>query len=214
MLRFGDVICIEGLLNFCDNIFAVLSVFLILQRKTVFLIRISYFEGQICFNFSGEFQLQIRFWRQPRDAVEYLFHGSWVRLFGIGDLKATEWENHQSITSADVIILQQSGNDVSGHPRRGNNTEPMGDTVRIIKETMDFLKNNGKLGIVTTIISRRCAEVPIDLMNQRLGKKFVRRVIVFVSTGSESDDGVNLAGNCYQQLLDKIQNYCIQNSYT
>ena len=79
---------------------------------------------------------------------------------------------------------------------------------------MDFLKNNGEVGIVTTSISRRCAEVPIDLMNQRLGKKFVRRVIVFVSTGSESDDGVHLTGNSYQQLLDKIQNYCIQNSYT
>ena len=165
-------------------------------------------------NFSGVFQMQILvFGDNHVTRLSSCFTDLELSFFGIGGLKATDWEKHQSIlTSADVIILQLGGNDVSGHPRRGNITEPLDDTVRRIKDIKDFLKDKGNVGIVTTIISRRCAEVPIDLMNQRLRKKFGKRVIAFESSGLESYHGVHLTGNDYQQLRDKIQNYCIQNN--
>ena len=167
-------------------------------------------------NFSGVFQMKILVFGDSHvTRLSSCFTDLELSFVGIGGLKATDWEKHQSIlTSADVIILQLGGNDVSGHPRRANITEALGDTVRRIKDIMDFLKTQGKVGIVTSIISRRCAEVPIDLMNQRLRKKFGKRVIDFQSSGLGSYDGVHLTGNGYQQLLYKIENYCIRNNYT
>ena len=149
-----------------------------MRVQTIFLLKSNPKSPSVlCFsNFLGLFQMQILVFGDSHvTRLSSCSNEIGLSFYGIGGLKATDWQRHKSIfTSADVVILQLGGNDVSGHPRRGNITEPLDDTVRRIKEIMDFLKNNGKVGIVTTIISRRCAEKPIDLMNNRLKKKIGR----------------------------------------
>ena len=124
-------------------------------------------------------------------------------------MNASSWKRHIDVLQKyDVIILQVGGNDVSQHPRRKTApVESIGDTKKVLKELLDWVKENEKVGYIMPIINRDCSWVAIEMLNSRIEKTFKQYALKELPITNLSSDRVHLTPDGYSQPSDYLINF-------
>ena len=132
-----------------------------------------------------------------------------VDFYGVGGLNAFQWPNYLDVLSDyGFIIFQFGGNDVSEHPRRIHDPiESIGDTLKVIKEAMDWCRDTRRIGCIMPIISRSSAATAIHMLNSRLRKTFRNRMMPDLPEVELSADNVHVTDESYILLRSFVEQF-------
>ena len=142
--------------------------------------------------------------------------GQNFKFSGVGGAQAHDWSRHfrdiLEQSSAEVVIVQLGGNDVSQHPKKQYNDQlPIGNTAQALLELMKFGKTLGKDILLMEVISRRNEKVhaeAISMLNKRLREQRKNYYIpIVLDDWFFAKDNVLLTPGCYDDVVECINDF-------
>ena len=130
-------------------------------------------------------------------------------FFGVSGMNASSWVRYKDVLQKyQTVILQVGGNDVSQHPRRKDDPiEHIAETKQVLKQCIDWCKENGRKTYIMTIINRKSAKAGIDLLNGRMKKTFKNYAIADLPDTELSQDNVHLTPDGYVKLAHYLEEF-------